>query len=51
MLHAFLLAVDFFKNISGIPSEFKTVLIRNLGPDLGQNCLQKLSADGTNRKS
>ena len=45
---------DFFKStfrkiISGIPSECQTVWIqiRTVGPDMGKNCLQRLSADDT----
>ena len=42
----FLLSADFFQNhlfrkiLSGMPSHF-------VGPDLGPNCLQRLSADNT----
>ena len=44
----------FQKIISGIPSEWQTVWIHNkaqhsVGPDLGPNCLERLSADATIR--
>ena len=57
MFHAFLLSADFFKNklfrkiLSGIPSVSNSLDIDQtrhfLGPDLGPNCLQKVSADNT----
>ena len=63
ILHAFLSSAFFFSNhlfrkiLSGIPSECQTVGIqirpdvlsgmKNVRPDLGLNCLQMLSADGT----
>ena len=39
----------FQKNLSGISSECQTVWIqiKIVGPDLGPNCLQSLSADDT----
>ena len=55
----FLSSADFFQNqligklLSGIPSECQTVWIQirpDLGPDLGPYCLQKLSANETNRQ-
>ena len=57
ILHAFYRLLFFFQNqpfpkiLSGIPSECHRdwTLIRpdNVGPDLGSNCLLRLSADGT----
>ena len=47
----FLSSADIFQNqffrkiIPGIPSECQTVCIQNVGPSLGPNCLQRLSAD------
>ena len=54
----FMSSVDFSKltssnNFSEIPSECQTVwtLIRRfVGPDLGPNCLSRLSADDTDRQ-
>ena len=53
----FLLSADFFQNnifkkiLSGIPSGYHRFDLdqaqRFVGPDLGPNCLQKLSADDT----
>ena len=46
-----LLAADFFQNkffqkvLSGTLSECQTVDHHSIGPDLGPNCLQRLSAD------
>ena len=63
LLHAFLLSADFFQNqlfrniLSGIPSECLENSIdpdqapQFVGPDLGSNCLQKLSVGGTSRQS
>ena len=62
ILHVFLLSADFFQNqlfrkiILGLPSECQTLLDpdqaqRFVEPDLGPNCLQRLSADGTGRQS
>ena len=34
-------------NLSGIPSECQTIWMK-IGPDLGLNCLQRLSANNTN---
>ena len=55
VLHAFLLSEFFFlkltltKNLSGIPSVSNSLdpdqARRFVGPDLGPNCLQRLSAD------
>ena len=58
ILHAFLLSTDFFQHkffrkiLSGLPSECQTVWIqlRPNKPDLGPNCLQRLSADNTCQK-
>ena len=56
ILHAFLLSADLFQNqlfrkiLSGIPSVCQAVRIqirRFVGPDLGPNCLLRLSADNT----
>ena len=49
--------INFFKKIlSEIPSECQTVLdpdqaLQFVGPDLGPNCLPRLSADDTGRQS
>ena len=59
--HNFLSSADFFQNLlfenilSGIPSKCQTVwtLIKpdhSSGPDLGPNCLPRLSADDTGRQ-
>ena len=48
--------IFFLKNISGIPSDCQTVWIQICPTiwwpffDLGQNCLQRLSADATSRQ-
>ena len=39
----------FEKNILGILSECQTVWIHFVGPDLGPICLQRLSADDTEK--
>ena len=61
VLHDFLVSADSFHSqlfkiiLSGIPSECQTVWIqirpdKNVAPDLGQNCLQRLVADNTSRQ-
>ena len=60
VLLVFLSSADFFQNqlfrkiLSGIPSGVSNSLDpdqarQNVGPDLGPNCLQRLSADDTSR--
>ena len=46
-----LFAVFFLKNLSGISVECQAVWIEimSIGPDLGPNCLQRLSADDTSK--
>ena len=39
------------KNLSGILSKCQTAWIHVVGPDLGPNCLQKLSTDDISRQS
>ena len=36
--------------LSGIPPECQTVWIQIVRPDMGPNCLQRLSADNTSRQ-
>ena len=45
-IHAALLFLKLILH-TGIPSECQLVWIHNVGPDLGPNCLQRLSADET----
>ena len=55
VVYGFFFKLFFFsKHLSGIPSECQTVSIQIrpdifFGPDLGPNCLQRLSADDKNR--
>ena len=61
MLHAFLPSADYFsKSTFSINSFRNTIRVSNsldpdqaghfVGPDLGRNCLQRLSADDTSRQ-
>ena len=48
--HDFLFKLLFSKILLGIPSEDQTVWIHFVWPDLGLNCLPRLSADNNGRQ-
>ena len=57
-MHAFLSSADFFAKSTFLKNSFRnTIRVSNssnpdqVGPDLGPNCLQRLSADDTSRQS
>ena len=60
IFHAFLLSADFFLKSTFLKNYFRSTIRvsnsldpdqagQNVGPDLGPNCLQRLSADDTRR--